>query len=303
MNIEQLNADFALAGQLAFVTGKGGLPYIKISNDHADALVSVYAGQVLSFTPKGADDLLFVSDKAYYQEGKAIKGGIPVCWPWFGADSEGKGRPAHGFVRNRLWNVLSTRTTGDGATQMTLGLESTPETMAIWPHSFMLTLDITIGKTLQLVLVTRNTSEQAFTITQALHTYFAVGDITQTSVLGLDGRQYIDKAAGAGGAIKQQDGAVMVSTEVDRIYTDVPGELTVADGALQRTIRITSSGNKTAVVWNPWVDIAASMGDLQDDDYQRFVCVETANAADDVVEVTAGGEFRLTVEYYMNSKK
>lgn len=297
MMIAQLNADFAIAGQLTFVEGKGGLPFIQISNAHADALVSVYAGQVLSFTPKGASDLLFVSDKAYYAEGKAIKGGVPICWPWFGADPEGKGRPAHGFMRNRMWEVWGSQANADGSTSVTLGVASSPETQAIWPHAFKLAMEITVGKTLQLALVTHNTGDTAFTITQAMHTYFAVGDIAQTTVTGLDGTQYIDKAAGANGAIKPQAGGVTLSAEVDRVYLGVPAELAIADGAAQRTIRISSGGNKTAVVWNPWAAIAASMADLQDDDYLRFVCVETANAADDVVEVPAGGEFRLTAEY------
>ncbi len=297
MTIAQLNADFAIAGQLTFVEGKGGLPFVQISNAHADALVSVYAGQVLSFTPKGASDLLFVSDKAYYAEGKAIKGGVPICWPWFGADPEGKGRPAHGFMRNRMWEVWGSQANADGSTSVTLGVASSPETLAIWPHAFKLAMEITVGKTLQLALVTQNTGDTAFTITQAMHTYFAVADIAQTTVGGLDGTQYIDKAAGAGGAIKPQAGDVTLSAEVDRVYLGVPAELAIADGAGQRTIRITSGGNKTAVVWNPWAAIAAGMADLQDDDYLRFVCVETTNAADDVVEVPAGGEFRLTAEY------
>lgn len=279
------------------VEGNGGLPMIKVSNTHADALISVYAGQVLSFTPKGAADVLFVSDKAYYAAGKAIKGGVPICWPWFGADPEGKGRPAHGFMRNRMWEMWGSSENADGSTTVTLGVESSPETLAIWPHAFKLAMEITVGKTLQLALVTQNTGDASFNITQALHTYFSVGDIAQTTVTGLEGTQYIDKAAGAGGAIKQQEGAVSIAAEVDRVYLGVPAELVIADGAQNRTIRITSSGNKTAVVWNPWVEITASMGDLQDDDYTRFVCVETTNAADDVVEVPAGGEFRLVVEY------
>ncbi len=279
------------------VAGNGGLPMINVSNDYADAVISVYAGQVLSFTPKGAADVLFVSDKAYYAEGKAIKGGVPICWPWFGADPEGKGRPAHGFMRNRMWSEWETRENADGSTTVILGVESSPETLAIWPHAFRLAMEITVSKTLQLALVTSNTGDAAFTITQALHTYFAVGDIAQTSVTGLDGTQYLDKAADGNGATKQQDGAISISSEVDRVYLGVPAELTIVDGALNRTIRITSSGNKTAVVWNPWAKIAASMADLQDDDYTRFVCVETTNAADDVVEVAAGGEFRLVAEY------
>ncbi len=279
------------------VTGNGGLPMINVSNDHADAVISVYAGQVLSFTPKGAADLLFVSDKAYYAEGKAIKGGVPICWPWFGADPEGKGRPAHGFMRNRMWSAWETRDNADGSTTVILGVESSPETLAIWPHAFRLAMEITVGKTLQLALVTRNTGDAPFTITQALHTYFAVGDIAQTTVAGLDGTQYLDKAADGNGATKQQDGAISINSEVDRVYLGVPAELAIVDGALNRTIRIISSGNKTAVVWNPWTKIAASMADLQDDDYLRFVCVETTNAADDAVEVAAGGEFRLVTEY------
>lgn len=297
MNIAQLNANFAISNQVTFVEGKGGLPVIRVRNTYADALISVYAGQVLSFMPKGAKDLFFVSDRAYYQEGKAIKGGVPVCWPWFGADPEGLGRQAHGFVRNRMWDVRSVSNTADGITQITLGLDATPEIHSIWPHSFQLSLEVSIGKTLQLALVTRNTGEQAFSITQALHTYFSVGDIAQTHVTGLDGTQYIDKAADAGGAVRQQHGDIGITAEVDRVYMDVPAVLEVADGVGQRTIHIASHGNKTAVVWNPWTDIAASMGDLQDDDYLRFVCVETANAADDVVEILAGGEFRLTAEY------
>lgn len=279
------------------IEGQGGLPMINVSNEHADALISVYAGQVLSFTPKGAADVLFVSDKAYYAAGKAIKGGVPICWPWFGADPEGKGRPAHGFMRNRMWAVWGSSENADGSSSVTLGVESSPETLAIWPHAFKLAMEITVGKTLQLALVTHNTGDAAFSITQAMHTYFSVGDIAQTRVTGLEGTQYIDKAAGAGGAIRQQDGAVGIAAEVDRVYLDVPAALAIEDGALNRSIRIVSSGNKTAVVWNPWAKIAAEMADLQDDDYTRFVCVETTNAADDVVEVPAGGEFRLVAEY------
>lgn len=295
MNIEQLNADFAIADQLIFVEGKGGQPCIHVSNEQAEALISVYAGQVLSFRAKDAAELLFVSENAYFETGKATKGGIPICWPWFGPDPEEKGRPAHGFVRNRMWNVVATLTAADGATQVTLGLESTPETLAIWPHAFKLLLEITVGAALKLALVTRNTGDQAFSITQALHTYFAVGDIAQTKVLGLEGKQYIDKVGCS--AIKQQDGAVTVSSEVDRIYTDVPAALTIVDEAMPRKIHIRSSGNNTTVVWNPWVEISAKMADLHDDDYRKFVCVETTNAADDVVEILPGGEFRLEVKY------
>ena len=296
MKIEQLNADYAIAGQLKFIEGKGGFPFIEISSAKASALISVYAGQVLSFHPAGeADDLMFLSEKAYYQTGKAIKGGVPICWPWFGADPAGQGRPAHGFVRNRLWNVVATETTADGNIRVTLGLMDTPETRAIWPQSFTLALEITVGNSLNLELVTRNTGTQTFPVTQAFHTYFKVGDISQTSVLGLEGIDYIDKTDNS--AQKQQTGAVMINTEVDRIYLGVQGELVIDDVALKRRIRIASRGSKTAVVWNPWAKISAEMGDLQDDDYRRLLCVETSNAATDVVEIAPNSEFRLVANY------
>lgn len=296
MKIEQLNADYAIAGQLKFIEGKGGFPFIEISNAKTSALISVYAGQVLSFCPAGtADDLMFLSEKAYYQPGKAIKGGAPICWPWFGADPQGLGRPAHGFVRNRLWNVVATGTTADGDTRVTLGLIDTPETRAIWPQSFTLALEITVGSSLNLELVTRNTGTQMFPVTQAFHTYFKVGDISQISVLGLEGIDYIDKTDNS--AQKQQTGAVMIDTEVDRIYLRVQGELVIADAALKRRIRIASRGSKTAVVWNPWAKISAEMGDLQDDDYRRLLCVETTNSVTDVVEIAPNREFRLVANY------
>lgn len=194
MNTEQLNTEYAIPGQLKFIQGAGGLPFIEVTTANSSALISVYAGQVLSFRPAGEmDDLMFLSEKAYYQTGKAIKGGAPVCWPWFGADPQGLGRPAHGFVRNRMWNVVATEITVSGAIRVILGLEDTPETIEIWPQSFTLMLEITVGKSLNLELVTRNTGAQLFPVTQAFHTYFKVGDISQVSVSGLEDTDYIDK--------------------------------------------------------------------------------------------------------------
>ena len=296
MTIEQLNADYGIPGQLKFVEKKGGFPLIKIDGPKAKATISVYGGQVLSFQPSNEpEELMFLSENAYYKEGKAIKGGIPVCWPWFGPDPEGLGRPSHGFVRNRLWNVLATETTADGEVQVTLGVEATGETREIWSESFEVAIAISIGDTLTVELITRNTGDRAFSITQALHTYFKVGNIQQVKVLGLEDLEYIDKPDG--GAKKTQKGAVTFASEVDRIYTNVPNELAIEDAALGRKILISSTGSKTAVVWNPWVEISAKMADLQDEDYKRLVCVETANAADDVVEVSPNSEYRLVANY------
>lgn len=292
--LDTLNTQHGLPGQLRFVAGPGGLPFVQIHNGQAEAQVSVYGGQVMGFRPReAAADLLFVSQQATYQTGKAIRGGVPVCWPWFGPDPQALGRPNHGLARTRLWSVERSAALPDGSTLLTLVLTDSADTRALWPHGFRLSLDIVVGTTLRLTLNTRNTGEQPFTITQALHSYFAVSDLTQTTVTGLDGCRYIDKAAEANGSVRIQQGAVAFEGEVDRIYTGAPAELDIVDGASGHTLRLTAEGSRTAVVWNPGAALAAGMSDLEDDEYQRFVCVETANAANEVVTVPPGGEHRM----------
>ncbi|BBL34578.1 putative glucose-6-phosphate 1-epimerase [Nitrosomonas stercoris] len=297
MNSEQLNQQYGIGQQVVFSEGKGGLPVIQVNNEQAKALISVYGGQVLAFQPAHAQQqLLFVSQQAYYQPGKAIKGGVPICWPWFGPDLEGKGRPAHGFMRNRMWEVISTALTPEGAVQIVLGATDTAETRAIWSRAFALQLEITIADTLNLELTTRNTGTQPCTITQAFHPYFQVGDIRQTSVTGLENTRYIDKVSD--NMEREQLGAVTIDAEVDRIYQAVgSSDLVIHDQAWQRRIRITSKGNRTAVVWNPWAKRSAAMSDLGDEDYLRFICVETTNAATDRAHIPPNSEVKLTANY------
>lgn len=176
---------------------------------------------------------------------------------------------------------------------MVLDLNDTAETRAIWPHAFELSLTVTVGPTLHLALTTRNTSDAPFEITQALHSYFAVGDIAQTRVSGLDGCSYMDKAAGAGGAAKVQGADVTVTAEVDRVNTGVPPSLSIVDSAQGRRVRIASKSSSSAVVWTPWAAIAAGMADLQDNGYLNFVCVETANVADDAITLAPGAAHTL----------
>ena len=295
MNFDELSR-YEIDGELQFIEIEHGFVYAEINNTRAHATVSTYSGQLLSYRPKDRqEDLLFVSDKAYYEAGKAIKGGIPVCWPWFGPDPENRGRPAHGFVRNRQWQVSGSESLADGSTKIILSITDSEATRALWPHPFQLDIEITVGDTLRVELVTHNTGNDSITISQALHSYFRVGDITSVSVLGLDGINYIDKANDS--ARKTQAGPLTISSEVDRIYTDTSGDLTIDDASLERKISIASSGCSTAVVWNPWVNIAASMADLGDDDYLQMLCVETANAGPETVTITAGDCYRLSAEY------
>jgi glucose-6-phosphate 1-epimerase len=293
-----LNAEHGIDGILRFTEGRGGLAMIEVANARATALISPYAGQVLAYRPvDSADDLLFVSERAYFAEGKAIKGGIPICWPWFGADPEARGRPAHGFVRAWPWHVLATESLADGTTRVQMGIADDGDTRAVWPQYFNLLVEIHVGATLSVGLSTLNAGDRPFRITQGLHAYFKVGDASRTQVKGLDGCRYIDKAVGGGDAVIRQEGPVGFEREVNRIYEDVPPVLSIVDPTLDRTIRIESDHSRTAVVWNPWVETAKAMDDLDDLDYRRFVCVETVNTASEVIEILPGETYRLAARY------
>jgi len=299
MDITELNQRFSITDQLVVTEGEGGLPFIEVKNEQATAIISLYGGQVLSYKKQHGEELLFLSRLAYYKQGKAIKGGVPVCWPWFGADPENKGRPAHGFARNKMWQIRQTEKLSATKTKVILGLSHDNETMDVWPHEFDLKLEIVVGDKLELSLITDNLSDKDIKITQALHTYFSVKDIQQVSIKGLDGGAYLDKAkSNTGAENRTQAGDVVFAHEVDRIYLDVAPELIIDDAARNKQINISSSGNKTAIVWNPWQQICREMADLEDADYQRFVCVETANAADDVISIAPGGQYRLAASYH-----
>ncbi len=296
MNIATLNEQHGIPGILTFSGGPGDFVYAQIDNDLATATVCLYAGQVLSYRPRTADsDLLFVSKQAYFAEGKAIKGGIPLCWPWFGPDPDGQGRATHGFLRNRPWSVLDSKTLANGATELRLIATDDEASRAIWARAFAVVLAITVGKTLNISLMTRNVEQTPLSLTQGLHTYFVVGDIAKTEVLGLDGLRYIDKVAG--GIEAMQSGPVRIDGEVDRIYTEVDGRLTIVDRALNREIMIDATGTRSAVVWNPWREKAAAMADFGDGEYATMLCVETTNAGPDQIVIPPRGEYSLTVGY------
>lgn len=296
IDIGLLNKNHCIPGVLEFIEAEGGLPFILIKNSSAKAKISLFGGQVLSFQPvERHENLLFLSKLANYDGKKAIRGGVPVCWPWFGDDPDGLGRPSHGFARHSLWQVASTQTINDFATRVILQLLPTPTSIAMWPYAFELKLEITIADTLTLELVTRNKGDKLFTISQALHAYFNIGDISRVQILGLENKRYFDKLDE--GKQKQQLGALKVSEEVDRIYTEVQNRLSIDDPILGRQIKIVTTGSKTSVVWNPWAQTCAKMADLEPDDYQRFICVEASKVEPDLIMVAPGEEHRMVVNY------
>lgn len=298
MTIDQLRAAFAIPGQLDFVAGEGGIVFAEITTAHATARISTYAGQVLSFKPNNSEqDVLFVSKQAFYTEGKAIKGGVPVCWPWFGPDHKDLGRPGHGYVRNRQWQVTDSEALGNGGVRLVLSPDLTDVDETLRDDKLSLSIQIDVGQSLEIRLITVNEDDHEVALSQALHTYFKVADISQAQVLRLAGCSYVDKMDG--GAIKQQAGDVVITEEVDRIYNNVPPELIIEDDVLGRSIVIRSIGSNSAVVWNPWEKTASNMADLGDDEYQAMLCVETANAGADVIMLAPGQEHVLAVNMHI----
>jgi len=295
-NQAELNQQFSIEDQLQFSQEVDGFIMVDISNQYAKARVSTYAGQVISFVAHDTtEDLLFLSDKVVYEDGKAIRGGTPICWPWFGDDTSGYGRPSHGFVRNQPWTVIASQSLSDGRTSITLGLSDSEGSLTVWPYKFKLELEVIVGQTLEVKLTTTNTGSKAFTISQALHTYFNISDVDNIKVSGLDGKNYLDKLEGF--KSKVQTGDVALSEETDRVFQDSPEEVFMSDSGFSRTIKIASSGSKTTVIWNPWSTSVTKIADLDESSYRNFVCVETANAADDMVTIAAGKSHTMTALY------
>ncbi|MGR8930789.1 MAG: D-hexose-6-phosphate mutarotase [Gammaproteobacteria bacterium] len=298
MNIDQLQDRYGIKNRINFKTGAGGFPYIQVQNQSASSLISLYGGQILSFKPVDQhEDLLFVSTKSLYQAGMAIRGGIPVCWPWFGPDPKGLHRPNHGFVRNQFWTVAASASS-DSETRIQLQFSEKHKTERTWQLPFTLTLEFNIGKSLALKLTTQNTGDRPFSLTQAFHSYFSIGDIRQVQVLGLENAFYFDKLDQ--GREKRQTGIVTISEETDRIYENINSHLVLNDPVFKRRVEIDSENCKTGVVWNPW---QKAMADLHSQAYRRFVCVETGNIAFDVVQIFPGEQKSLLTTYKVLSSQ
>lgn len=296
MDIETLNSRFSHAGYVTFKEGPEGLPIALITTPHATAAISVYGAHLLSYTfASDENDLLFLSQKAIFKEGTPIRGGVPICWPWFGPDPQGLGQSDHGLARTRMWNVVSTYLLKDHECSISFELTDTPETYALWPHRFRLILKVTVGKSLTMELTTQNRGDSAFEITQALHTYFTVGDITQTKITGLEGFTYIDKTDES--REKNENTPITIESEIDRVYPTEGGDIIIQDPAMKRQIRIASYGSKSAIVWNPWIRVCEQKADLNFNDYHRMVCIETANAQSDRRIIAPGGTHLLRATY------
>jgi glucose-6-phosphate 1-epimerase len=276
VTIEQLNSNFGIAGKVNFFSGKGGLPSVEINTKDAKAQISLYGAQLLSFIPQGQQDLIWMSDRSLFEEGKAIRGGIPLCFPWFGPHATDKTKPQHGFARLQYWQVQGIRENTEEEIVVDLCLQQSENSLALWPYHFKAIAQFTIGRNLEVKLTVTNTGADSFEYSDALHTYFNISSIDIIGIEGLQDATYYD---GFGMTLKTQHPAVLYfNTETNRRYVNTAGSCVIHDTNRNRKIIVEKTGSKVTVVWNPGEEVAKTIGDMQPNGYETFVCVEPANA-------------------------
>jgi glucose-6-phosphate 1-epimerase len=288
--IEELNRRFEIRGTARVVEGNGGLAKVSVTAPSATGEIYLHGAHVTSWKPTGAEEVLFLSAKSRWEEGVAIRGGVPVCFPWFGGKAGDAKAPAHGFARNRLWQLQALERDGDSV-RVALALGNDESTKKWWPADFRLEQRVTFGRELTMELALTNLGAAPVQFEEALHTYFRIGDIEQARVRGLDGMKYTDKVDAR--REKMQRGDVVITSEADREYLDTPHEAELVDPVLRRRIRIGNENARTTVVWNPWQDKARAMSDFGDEEWRQMICVETSNVSQFAVDAAPGAEHRM----------
>jgi glucose-6-phosphate 1-epimerase len=283
-------------GIIDFELSPGNLTTFRIHTPLVTARFATQGAHLIDFIPTGGAPLLFVSANSHFVAGKAIRGGIPVIFPWFGPRTGHPESPMHGLVRTRPWEISAIEVRPDHSVRVEFRFASSPETMELWPYAFELKLEFVLGTDLHVRWEVKNSGPESFRFEQALHPYFPIHDVFQTSVHGLKGAEYIDKTDGL--SVKQESAEwVSFGAETDRLYLDTSATCILEDKSAGRRLVITKEGSQSSVVWNPWIAKAAALSDLRDEEWKEFVCVEQVNADRNSLELNPGGTHVFTVRY------
>ena len=273
------------------VPGNGGLAKVRVTTSLAAGEVYLHGAQVTSWKPAGAEEAIFLSQHSHWQDGRAIRGGIPICFPWFRAKADDAQAPAHGFVRTREWQLDSVTAEGDGCVAVTCSTGSDDATRRWWPHEFRLVHRVTIGSSLHLELTVTNLGSAPFVFEEALHTYFRVGAAERARVRGLDQVTYLDNTDG--NREKVQSGDVALTAPTDNAYLNTRSALELIDPTLHRILRTNKQNSETTVVWNPWQQGAATLADLGADEWRLMTCVEASNILRSAVSLAPGEQHAM----------
>ncbi|MDD2357160.1 MAG: D-hexose-6-phosphate mutarotase [Thiovulaceae bacterium] len=258
-----------------FKTFSNGFPYIEVTNSVSSAKIALQGAHIFEYKKDGKNELLWLSSLAQFEENKPIRGGIPICWPWFGPHSE-PSLPQHGFARISLFSFISCDEKDDITSVVTLKLTDSPKSKILWDFSFELLVTISISKELYVSIKTTNTDIKEFKITEALHTYLNVENILDAEVFGVKKSTYFDQLSKT---MKVQKNDLHIDQEIDRIYINPNNKLTLKEK--NRTIFLQNSHSNSLVIWNPWREKVKSIKDMQDHEYKNMLCIESANVLDD----------------------
>ena len=290
VGIPELDRRFEVPGIAQLVEGNGGMPKVRITSPEVVGEMYLHGAHVTSWKPAGKEEVLFLSSQSRWEHGHAIRGGVPICFPWFGGKTGDPKAPAHGFVRTNAWHLESIAQVGDAVT-VTMFTESNDGTKRWWPAEFRLVHRATFGSELSLELVVTNTGRTSLRFEEALHAYHRVGNIGKTRVRGLDTVHYFDKTDS--NRKKMQHGEIVIVSETDRVYLNTRDAIELEDPVLRRRTRVTKENSRTTVVWNPGVQKAHTLSDLAGDEWMQMICIEASNISDFAVDLAPGQQHKM----------
>lgn len=279
IEIEQVQRRLGIPGTVAFEIGEGGLPCARLHTDSAQGEVYPHGAHVSAYRPQGQPDVMFMSERSDFAPGKPIRGGVPICFPWFA----GHGDPPHGTARLQTWDVADTASE-DGRASVELTTTVAP---------FELRYRVTVGPALELALRVENAGDAQASFELALHTYFAVADVRRIQIVGLEGRDYLDKTRDM--ARFTQQGPIRIEREVDRVYQHTTETCTLHDPGHDRRVIVEKQNAHSTIVWNPWTDKASRLPDMVDEEWQRFVCIESGNVHENAITLVPGAAHETRV--------
>ncbi|TFC94868.1 MULTISPECIES: D-hexose-6-phosphate mutarotase [Cryobacterium] len=292
------SAPASLPASVRIGEGTGGLTVVRVAGRGGSAEVYLHGAQVTGFRPAGGLPLLFLSAASRFEAAAAIRGGVPICFPWFGANAHDPAAPSHGFARLTEWDLVDAHESGDDVV-LVFGLTDTPSTRAsAWPHRFEARYTVTVGARLTLTLQVTNLEMDAVTFEEALHTYLRVTDVRVTTVSGLEGIPFVNQVTGL--TEPAESTPVDFTAETDRLYLGSRGSATVEEPNGRR-VTIEADRSDSTVIWNPWIAKAAAMGDIGDNEWPGMVCVETANVRRDQVRLDAGQSHTMSVMFEVSA--
>ncbi len=291
VDVTELDRRFGIPHIARVCEGDGRLTRIDIASPLAHGQVYLHGAHVTSWRPVGSEEVLFLSTKSRWEEGQAIRGGIPICFPWFRGKADDPHAPAHGFVRTRSWQLGSIAETTAGVT-VSMFIESDEQTRQWWPAEFRLEHRATFGSGLKLELVCINTGKTPLHFEEALHTYNRVADVEAVRLQGLDETRFLDNTDSNKEKMQLED--VTIASQTDNAFINTQNAVDLLDPKMRRRVRLQKENSCTTVVWNPWQEGASRLRDLGEGEWKQFLCVEASNIIGGTVTLGPGQEHTMS---------